>query len=111
MLADVRTNAFDVLRGAAELRLVGRTLDRGAVRLLAGVLKRNTEVRLLDLTAAGIEDEGVTHLTRALETNVTLGSICLKRNLLAAATRAAFEKATHEQSLAQRRDTPLVVEY
>ena len=106
-LCYIRCNAFDVLRGAPLLRFEEQTLDRGCVLLLAGVLSHNVEVTSLDLTASGVDDEGVAHLGRALAANpkLPLERISLRHNLIAAPTRTALGKA------AEGRTISLVVEY
>merc|ERR1712196_166222 len=50
-LAYLRCDSFDVLEGEALVSLRERPLAKGAMRLLTGLLKNNTDVQELDLGA------------------------------------------------------------
>lgn len=104
-LCCIRCDAFDVLHNVSALQLQEKVLDPGATCLLAGVLRRNTDIRHLDLTAAGVEDSGVDYLAKALQSNTTLERLCLRHNLFATPTQDALS------AVLESRSQPLVVEY
>ena len=83
-LGFLRCDAFELLEDAKALSLGERPFSEeaqpGAVKLLAGLLRHNTQLEELDLTAADLEDEGVRALASILEFNSTLTSLQLRHN-------------------------------
>jgi len=90
----LRCDAFDVLEGESVLSLRERPLDKAATRLLAGLLRHNTSLHDLDLSATDLEPEGASQLVGVLETNTTL-----------AALRLAFNPALDDECQATLRAT------
>ena len=79
-LASVRCDAFEILEGDIALKLRERRLDKGAMRLLTGLLKNNTTVQELDLAATGLQASWTAELVELLKTNATLQLIQLQYN-------------------------------
>ena len=65
-LGYLRCDAFELPEGQTSVSLREKTLDKAATRLLAGILRRNTTVRELDLSATDLEPEGAAEVVRCL---------------------------------------------
>jgi hypothetical protein len=79
-LGYLRCDAFDLPEGTTVLSLRETTVQPVAMRLLAALLKHNTTLQELDLTATDIEKDGATALASALESNSTLHKLLLPYN-------------------------------
>ena len=100
-----RCDTFDLLEGETSLRLRERTLDRGTVRLIAGLLKNNDTLQELDLGATDIEGEWVDTLLEVISGKASLVALQLqynpavngqwRRSLIAGATERHINVALH----------------
>ena len=83
-LAYLRCDAFEVVEEDVALNLRERLLSEeeqpGAVLLLAQLLRHNTSLRELDLTATDIDKDGAAALAAVLESNASLTSLRLAHN-------------------------------
>ena len=79
-LGYLRCDAFDLHEGERQLVLREQPIAPAAMKLLAALLKHNTTITELDLTASDIEKEGASALATALETNKTLQYLRLSYN-------------------------------
>jgi len=79
-LGCMRCDAFDLRETDAVLNLKEEKLEATCVRLIAGLLKRNSNLEELDLTASDVEDTGVMALASALAVNTTLSKLTLTYN-------------------------------
>jgi len=104
-LKSLRCNHFDILDGQEEVNLEEVPLHLGPVTLLAGVLKHNEEVTTLNLSATGIDDEGMDSLLVALQDNSSLEMINLRYNRLAKSSLAKLDE------VGAQRIPPLTLEY
>ena len=107
-----RTPAVRGLRAARgrAVALVARdrlheTAQPGAITLLAALLKNNTTLQELDLTATDVEKQGVSSLVSMLHTNKTLTSLKMAYN-------PGLDDKTKEalRAVAQKRSPPLNLE-
>lgn len=105
-LCEMRCNAFDLITGVDTLELTEQPLDRGTVRLLAGVLRHNRILKRLHLTANDMDDDSVDVLTLALQWNLTLEWIGIDCTPLATATKTRVQ-----QLAAQRPSGSLMVQF
>lgn len=71
-LGYLRCEAFDLPEGQKALILRETPIQPVAMKLLAALLKHNTTLQELDLTASDIEKEGATALAGVLQFNTTL---------------------------------------
>ena len=78
----LRCDAFELLESDVSLSLCERSLEAGAVQLLAGLLRHNTTLRELDLSAADVDKVGAGALASALESNAALLALRLAHNPL-----------------------------
>jgi len=104
-LGYLRCDAFDLHENEKVLNLREQNMDPVAIKLLAALLKRNTTLQDLDLTASDLESEGAAALATSLETNTTLGNLRVSFN-------PALLSADKEllRSAAAKRTPPLAVE-
>jgi hypothetical protein len=65
-LAYLRCDAFEVVEAETTFSLKERAIDKGACRLLTGLLKNNTVVQEVDLSATHLQKEWVTALVETL---------------------------------------------
>jgi len=79
-LCYMRCDAFDLLEGEKSLSLRERVLDKGAPRLLAGLLQHNTVLQDLDLSATDLDSEGATAIMQAMQVNTVLKTLQLTFN-------------------------------
>ena len=79
-LAFFRCDAYEVIEGETSLSLRERTLTAGAIRLLMGLLTRNTLVQYLDLAATNLTRDWAAGLIQVLEVNTTLTTLHLPFN-------------------------------
>ena len=70
-LAYLRCDAFEVLEGEANLKLAERSLTRGDMRLLTGLLKNNNDVHELDLTATSVQKDVTIALMETITKSTT----------------------------------------
>jgi len=76
----LRCDAFDLQEGEKHLSLREEPIQPVAMKLLAALLKHNTALQELDLTASDIEKEGATALASVLEHNHGLTALRLAYN-------------------------------
>uniref|UniRef100_A0A7S2HYJ0 Disease resistance R13L4/SHOC-2-like LRR domain-containing protein n=1 Tax=Haptolina brevifila TaxID=156173 RepID=A0A7S2HYJ0_9EUKA len=81
-LCYLRCDAFDLLPGVTMLSLKEVALGIGTLVLLAALLRRNTELRELDLSATDTDGRGAEALRLALESNSSLTRMTLRYNHL-----------------------------
>ena len=79
-LGFLRCDEFDLLPGVVSLSLQEMTLGIGVMHLLAAVLKRNGELRDLNLAATDSDERCATALATALESNTALTKLDLRHN-------------------------------
>ena len=79
-LGCLRCDVFDLIESDEVLDLHEVALEPAVVRLIAGLLKRNTVLTDLNLTAADIEDTGATALATVLGSNASLTALRLAYN-------------------------------
>jgi len=89
----LRCDSFDVLPNVDTLELPERTLGVGVVQVLAAVLRRNDELRTLDLTATDVDTRGALALATALESNTSLTRLSLRYNHVDDAAQARLRDA------------------
>merc|ERR1712216_802876 len=89
----LRCDSFDVLPSVDTLELSERALGLGVVQALAAVIRRNDELRSLDLTATDIETRGALALATALESNASLSRLNLQYNHIDDAAQARLRAA------------------
>jgi len=93
-LACLRCDAFDLRESTKLLSVQEEPLEVSSIRLIAGLLKNNTQLLELDLTASDVEDKGATTLASVLPANTTLTRIMLEFNsALTAEGRKALREA------------------
>jgi hypothetical protein len=78
----VRCDDFDLLPAVSELSLQETALGVGLLHLLAALLRRNVELRELNLSATDCDERGATALAAAMEANTSLTKLSLKHNHL-----------------------------
>ena len=90
-----------ILRMAiAARRAHGKVAQPGAIALLAALLKRNTTLQELDLSAADVENPGARALAAVLPLNGTLSSLRLPFNpALDEKSKDALRSAARERDL------------
>ena len=93
-LSFMRCDAFDMLETDQVLNLREEALEPSAVRLLAGLLKKNTTLHELDLTAADVEEKGAAAFASVMASNTSLTKLTL-----------AFNPAIDEASTTLLRET------
>ena len=71
----LRCDAFDVLEGARVLNLKEKALGSAEMRLLLSLLRHNSAVRELDLTATDMDGEGAAALVEAIGESRKLTSV------------------------------------
>ena len=79
-LGYLQCEAFDLEEGARVLSLREEPISPVAMRLLASLLKHNTTLQELDLTACDIEKEGASALAAMLEFNQTIMKLSMAYN-------------------------------
>ena len=79
-LCYMRCDAFELLEGEKTLSLRERVLDKGAPRLLAGLLQHNTVLQDLDLSATDLDSEGASAIMRVMQVNTVLKTLQLTFN-------------------------------
>ena len=79
-LSYLRCDDFDLLPGGSTLSLHETALGVGLLHTLAALLRRNTELRELDLSATDCDDRGAHALAAAIEVNTCLTRLSLKHN-------------------------------
>ena len=89
----LRCDSFDVLPSVDALELPERALGLGVVHALAAVIRRNDELRTLDLTATDVDTRGALALAMALESNTSLTRLILKYNHLDDTAQATLRDA------------------
>ena len=76
----LRCDEFELLPGTSAISLCERALGIGAFHLLAAMLRHNSELRDLDLSATDADQRGAVALATALESNTTLSRLSLRYN-------------------------------
>ena len=89
-LCHVRCNAFEVLPGAENISFAERALGRGAIALLAGILRANSDIRRLDLTASGVDDHCAALISQAVFSNTNLVWLGLRHNLIGSLAQSSL---------------------
>ena len=78
----LRCDDFDLLPGTSTLSLQETALGIGVFHLMAALLRRNIELKELDLTATDTDERGAAALAVALEDNTSLTRLTLTHNHL-----------------------------
>jgi len=76
----ISCNTFNILTGSEKITMNDETLGSGATRLMFGVLKFNTLIKVLNLKGRGIETAAAAILAVAVSHNKVLHSIDLSDN-------------------------------
>jgi len=78
----LRCDDFDLLPGISTLSLHETALGIGVFHIMAALLRRNSELKELDLTATDTDERGAAALAVALEDNTSLTRLTLSHNHL-----------------------------
>jgi len=93
-LGYMRCDAFDIMESDKDIDMHEERLEPSAVRLLAGLLKCNTKLEELDLSAADVDDEGGNALAEVFSHNLALAKLKLLYNpMLTDKCKANLRKA------------------
>ena len=79
-LGQIRCDLFEIEEGATHLELISRKLSVATSRVLFGVLKHNTSLKVVSILGCGIDAEGAKALEMALSTNTSITLIDLSGN-------------------------------
>ena len=97
-LGYLRCDAFELLESEPELDLSERPLDSGATKLLAGLLKNNSTLQGLDLSATHMDQAGARAFAASLECNTSLLKLrALYNPLLNEDMKSALRKAAENR--------------
>jgi len=92
-LSYLRCADYELLPGMSTLNLQEHTLGVGTLHLLAALLRRNSELTELDLTATDMDERAADAFSLALEENTSLKRLALRYNHLDEETERAVRGA------------------